>query len=70
MTWDLSICLYTGECFLNATLSIDFMCLTYFLYVTFGIPTGIKYRRGYGAVGMVFISDLSLLKWCGCDSHR
>lgn len=48
---------------------MDLMCLTYFLYGIFGIHTSIKYRRGYGALDMFFISHLFLLEWCSCDSR-
>lgn len=55
----ISIYLYTGECLLNALLSIDFKCMMYFLYGIFGIHISVKYRSGYGALGILgFISDL------------
>lgn len=65
----ISIYLHTGECLLNAILSIDFMCMMYFLHGIFGIHTSVKYRNGYGALDiLVFISCLVLLQCCSCDS--
>lgn len=55
----ISIYLYTGECLLNALLSIDSNCMMYFLYGIFGIHISVKLRSGYGALGILgFISDL------------
>jgi len=51
----ISIYLHAGECLLNAILSIDLTCIMYFLYGIFGIHISIKYRNGYGALGILFL---------------